>query len=150
MTESHRGRYEAGVKVRDERHDAVIAEAHARRDEVLAVTEALRAGRIEVADVRAGMRDVLADHRRLIAEHHSLAEADGRLEEFEAMTAEDHEAEMHQRFPHLRLVTEQNAGLGDLLTPNSRPTATAPYRTRTQMADDQDALVKALGSSRRN
>lgn len=143
----HRQAYDNAVGVRDGLHADVIAEANARRDEVLAATEAVRAGRLSAREARSGLRDIIADHDRLMEKHIGIESSEDRLAEFDEMDPEEHQAAQLQRFPMLGRGNPEFAAMIGEPGRGRRPTG---HVDRAQLDADQDALIRALPGGKRS
>lgn len=144
----HRQAYDNAVGVRDGLHADVIAEANARRDEVLAAIEAVRTGRLSAKEARSGLRDIIADHDRLTEKHVGIESSEDRLAEFDEMDPEEHQSATLQRFPMLGRASSPDftAMIGEP-GKTRRPTG---HIDRAQLDADQDALIRALPGGNRS
>lgn len=142
----HAERYQAGVAKRDKKHDEVISEAQARREEVLAAMSALRSGRLPVKDTRSGLRDIVNDHARLMEQHQAIEMSDLDLSTLSDMTPDEYQMDNLRRFP---LLANGLPSLAQLVQQHhedslQKKRARAGRQASVASDDDQEELLKAL------
>lgn len=98
----HRERYAQAVAERDEQHQQVMTGAQEFRSRVEDVADAVRSGRMPVAEARAWVRDAMGELKRYVEQHDGITQADEHLTAFEALTPEEYQSQMYDRMPALR------------------------------------------------